>query len=148
MGEMEMVKRASIPTVGFAFVLCVVAYVCQSAEPPPEAVDPWIGSYHKHAVFHDSLSSRDGKAVRLTISKSDDGYVFGELYTGRVFHEVEKGVLSDGQGGLGKIYLGTVEYADGKKARVLRADFCYEDFVMYREFSDGVATNTASPSPK
>lgn len=143
-----MVKRALILTLGIACGLCVIAYVCQSAELPQGTVDPWIGSYHKHAVFHDSLSSRDGKAVRLTISKNNDGYVFGELYTGRVFHEVEKGVLSDGQGGLGKIYLGTVEFANGTKARVLKVDFCYEDFVMYREFSDEVATDTASPSPK
>ncbi len=143
-----MDQRASFLALGLAFVLCVLAYVCQSAEPPQETVDPWLGSYHKHAVFHDSLSSRDGKAVRLTIRKSDEGYAFEELYTGRVFREIEKGVLSDGQGGLGKIYLGTVEYADGRKAPVVRADFCYEHFVLYREFSDMVTNDKASRSPK
>jgi hypothetical protein len=45
-------------------------------------------------------------------------------------------VLSDGRGGLGKIYLGFAEFADGKRIPILRAEFCYEQFILYGKGSE------------
>ena len=97
--------------------------------------DQWEGTYLKYAHFDTGRQGQFGEAHRITITKTKDGYRLSEPYGDWTFTEIEKGVLSDGKGGLGKIYLGSAEFADGKRVPVLRAEFCYEQFILYGELS-------------
>lgn len=101
--------------------------------------DPWIGTYLKYSRYDTRRTGQFGEAETITLSRDRDGYSLSKPYAQAHFKEMTKGVLTDGQGGLGKIYLGTAEYADGKKISILRVEFCYEDFVLYRD------TETAKP---
>jgi hypothetical protein len=102
-----------------------------ASEPTTDGAERWTGTYVKYARFDTRRHGRFGEAQRVTITKSDDGYRVSGAYNGRMFTEAEKGVLSDGKGGLGRIYLGSVDFSDQQRARVLRADFCYESFILY-----------------
>lgn len=116
-----------------AYTLTCQAQAGQTQESSSQETDPWIGSYLKFARYDTGRTGQFGEALTITISKDRDGYSMSKPYADAHFKEKTKGVLSDGDGGLGKIYLGSVEYADGKKDSILRVEFCYEDFVLYRE---------------
>jgi len=107
-----------------------------SAEPaqrckPP--ADPWVGSYIKSNRW-----SIEKEPERFTITKREDGSyrLSGKPYDSFKFTEIEKGVLSCGKRGIGKLILGDVTFADGTKSRVIRAEFCYEQFLMHDVWGD------------
>lgn len=124
-------RKLLLRWVGASF-LFPFARVCHSADPQARQADPWVGTYVKYAVYDTQRSGQCGEALRITITKDRDGYSLGKPYADRRFREVEKGVLSDGTGGLGRILLGSAEFADGVKVPLLRAEFCYERFILYR----------------
>ena len=113
-------------------LLTALLFVCamtilatgHSAEPAREQADPWVGTYRGD-------SYGNARQATVTITKGADGYYLSKPYDGRKFTEVEKGVLSDVKGGLGRIILGTAKFADGTSVQVLRGDFCYEQFILY-----------------
>jgi hypothetical protein len=107
--------------------------IAHTAEPTAQEADRWLGRYLKYARYDSHRQGQFGEAQQITITKKDDGYYLSKPYDLRKFTEVEKGVLSDAPGGLGKIYLGSAEFADGKRFRVLRVEFCYEHFILYSE---------------
>lgn len=96
-----------------------------------EKADRWEGTYLKYGRYDIHRQGQFREALAITISKHGNGYRLSTPYDSWTFTEVEKGVLSDGKGGLGKIYLGSAEFADGKRVPVLRAEFCYEQFILY-----------------
>jgi hypothetical protein len=99
------------------------------AEPAAKKADPWVGTYVKYSRYD---PGHQGQFGQIKITKDADGYHLSRYpYSLRTLTEVKKGVLSDGPGGLGKIYLGSMEFVDGKRGRVLRAEFCYENFLLY-----------------
>ena len=102
-----------------------------TAEPAAEKTDPWAGTYLKYGRYETQRQGQFGEARAITISKDDHGYRLSAPYDKWTFTEVERGVLSDREGGIGKIYLGSAEFADGKRVPVLRAEFCYERFILY-----------------
>lgn len=97
----------------------------------PEKADRWEGTYLKYDRYDTHRQGQFGEALEITISKHDNKYRLSAPYDSWTFTEVEKGVLSDGEGGIGKIYLGSAVFADGKRVTVLRAEFCYERFILY-----------------
>jgi hypothetical protein len=94
--------------------------------------DPWSGTYLKFAEF-DFLRT-DGSAPHITITRDGDGYRLSKPYNDHKFIEVEKGVLEDSKKIFGKIYLGSTQFVAGSKkpATVLKAEFCYEHFHLWR----------------
>src|SRR5690349_10723109 len=92
----------------------------RAAEPAAPETDPWTGDYLKYARHDTERKGQFGEAKHIKITKDADGYRLSEPYAGRRFTEVKKGVLSDGEGGLGKIYLGSAAFADGKRVPILR----------------------------
>lgn len=123
-----MNRRELLATAG---ILSVTTLAIRSAESKELESDPWEGSYLKYSQYDTERVGGFGEAVILTVTKQGDGYTLGKPYAEQTFHEVSNGVLSDGSGGLGKIFRGTAEYSDGMKVPILRAEFCYESFVMY-----------------
>jgi hypothetical protein len=125
--------RPILFTLAVLSLLGVLAFFASggTAEPATQEADPWAGEYLKYARFDTGRRGQFGEAQQIKITKGADGYYLSKPYAGRRFTEVEKGVLSDGKGGLGKIYLGTAEFADGKRVQILRAEFCYEQFILY-----------------
>jgi len=105
--------------------------VARSGTAEPEKADKWVGTYLKYGRYDTQRQGQFGEARAITISKHDNGYRLSAPYDSWTFTEGEKGVLSDGKGGIGKIYLGFAEFADGKRVSVLRAEFCYEQFILY-----------------
>jgi hypothetical protein len=91
-----------------------------------------LQSVFSHDVHRARLKGT-GEAQTITITKDANGYSLGKPYDDQHFTEGTRWVLSDGKGGLGKVYLGSAEYADGKKVPILRVEFCYENFVLYRD---------------
>lgn len=126
-------EMLSIAGAASAYTLTNQARTNQAAEPSLQEVDPWVGVYLKFAKYDSSRIGQFGEAETITISKDRDGYYLSKPYADAQFKEKARGVLSDREGGWGKIYLGSVEYADGKKESILRVEFCYEDFFLYRE---------------
>jgi hypothetical protein len=96
------------------------------------ADDPWCGTYLKFAEF-DFLRT-EGSAPRIAITRDGDGYRLSKPYDAYKFIEVEKGVLQDSQKIFGSIYLGSAQFVAGSKkpATVLRVEFCYEHFHLWR----------------
>jgi hypothetical protein len=127
-----------------AYTLTSQAQTNQAEEPPVQGVDPWVGVYLKFARYDAARIGQFGEAQTITISKDRDGYCLSKPYANAHFNEKSKGVLSDREGGLGKIYFGSVEYADGKKESILRVEFCYENFFLYQ---DAVDENVKSSQP-
>lgn len=115
------------------FVLVPWAHSAEPAKPAKPPEDPWVGSYYK---FNRSWANKEGE--RFTISKHEDGSyrLSGKGYDTFKFKEVEKGVISDGKGGIGKLILGETKFADGTKNRVIRAEFCYEQFILHDTWGD------------
>jgi hypothetical protein len=105
----------------------------RSAEPAARQVDPWPGEYLKFSRYDKERTGQFGEAQKIAITKTAEGYYLSKPYADRKFTEVENGVLSDGPGGLGEIYLGSAEFVDGKRVPILRAEFCYEQFILYGE---------------
>ena len=119
-----------LTTTVIAIFGCLALYqFAHTAEPAPQA-DRWAGTFFKYARYDRDRQGQFGEAQEITIAKEGNGYRLNKPFHDSLFVEVEKGILSDGNG-FGKIYLGTAEFADGKRVRLLRADFCYEDFVLY-----------------
>lgn len=148
----EMIDMNRRELLGFAGAMSACSLTCQAQvgqehASPPKENDPWIGTYLKYARYDTGRTGQFGEALTITISKDRDGYSMSKPYANAHFKEKTKGVLSDRDGGLGKIYLGFVEYADGKKDTILRVEFCYEDFVLYREVADETA-KTPQPGDK
>lgn len=141
-------KRREMLGIAGAMSACTLA-VCandgDAHEMPTTESEPWVGSYWKYARYDTGRTGQFGEAQLMTISKDRDGYTLSKPYADAHFTEKTKGVLSDREGGLGKIYLGSVEYADGKKETILRVEFCYENFVLYRETTKD---KTETPRPE
>jgi len=140
----EMLGLAGAVSV---FTLASQAQINQAQESASQEADPWIGSYLKYARYDSGRTGQFGEAQTITISKDRDGYFLSKPYDDAHFKEKTKGVLSDRDGGLGEIYFGSVEYADGKKRTILRVEFCYEDFVLYRK-ETGEKVKTSQPVSK
>ena len=129
-----MDRRQLLAGVGIAFA---GANLCAPSFAGNEAKSEWEGSYLKFVKLIPHKMAQFESVPTVTIKKmGENEYTLGKMYADRVFKEVEKGVLSDGEGGLGKLYFGSVEFAGGFRAKVLGVDFCYEDFILYREVSD------------
>jgi hypothetical protein len=113
----------------FVALLCVSAVVLvatsRSADPPAPVADSWEGTYARRG-----WANGGGVDEHVTITKSGDGYYLSKPYDGRKFTEVEKGVLSDDKGGLGRIYAGAATFSDGTRFKILRVEFCYESFFL------------------
>jgi hypothetical protein len=95
--------------------------------------DPWSGTYTKFEEY--DFPSTAGRAPHITITRDEDGYYhLSKPYDSFKFVEVEKGVLEDSGKVFGRIYLGSAQFVAGPKkpATVLRADFCYEHFHLWR----------------
>jgi hypothetical protein len=118
---------AALPSL---WAIAVVA-TGPAAQPTAQEAERWAGTYFKYARYDAHRQGQFGEAQQVTITRKGDGYTLSKPYEGRKFTEAEKGVLSDGTGGLGKIYLGSAEFADGKRFRILRVEFCYEQFILY-----------------
>jgi hypothetical protein len=99
------------------------------AQPPS---DPWCGTYLKLGGWRPS--GQDGLAPYVTITRDGEGYyrLNEPPYQSSRFIEVEKGVLEDREKGLGKIYLGSVQYVAGRRQpeTMLKAEFCYDGFYL------------------
>lgn len=122
--------------VGVGLVLFATVSPC--AEPnsgeksEPASSDPWVGEYVKLGGF-DFRKGNAAGVPRVTITKAEGGYrLSGELYETYLFKPDGKGMLKDERGIFGALYLGTVEYSDGRKARVIRGEFCYEQCLFYQ----------------
>ena len=112
-------------------IVCGIALLAaaHAGEPAKEQTDPWAGAY----VRHYQGANGENQLATITLTKGTDGYYLSKPYERWKFTEVEKGVVSNGKGGLGRILLGEAKFADGTSVRVLRADFCYEQFTLYDE---------------
>lgn len=101
----------------------------QSADKKPET-DPWVGTYLKFGGY--DAKNRDGFAeeLKITITKQGEVYKLSKPYDQWEFKETEKGVLTNPP--LGTLYLATAEFPKKNPARVLRVEFCYEHFILYR----------------
>jgi hypothetical protein len=112
-------------------VLVILNYPTRLAVAQP-AGDPWCGTYVK--LGDQAILSPDGRVPHVAITRDADGYRLSKPYDGDTFIEVEKGVLQDSNKILGRIYLGSVQFAGGsrKSATVLRAEVCYEAFLLCR----------------
>lgn len=98
----------------------------RSADPTPES-DPWVGTYRRFGGYPwQKNEERDS----IKITKEGDTYKLSAPYDHWEFKETEKGVLTCRT--MGTINLGTAEFPKGDSARVLRAEFCYEMFILYR----------------
>jgi len=125
-------RRAPIMLLALTLLTSLVVLASsRTAERATEKTDPWVGTYLQYGRFETQRQGQFGEARTITISKDERGYRLSAPYDSWTFTEVEKGVLSDGKGGIGKIYLGSAEFADGKRVPVLRADFGYEWFILY-----------------
>lgn len=122
-----------------AGLLAVYPVTSQAQETPLPESDRWVGTYLKYSKYDTARTGQFGEAQSITISKDGDGYSLSKPYADAHFREETKGVLSDRPGGLGKIYFGTAEYSDGKKASILRIEFCYENFILYRDTQNETA---------
>ena len=125
-----MNRREMLASVG---LVSATALVGQAAEKPVAEKDPWVGGYLKFGRYRYRRGGQSKEALKISITKDEQGYQLDPVYATQHFTEIKPGVLSDGPGGLGKIYLGSAEFADGFKIPVLRAEFCYEHFILYRE---------------
>lgn len=128
-----------------AYTLTCQAEIGIAQELSPPEKDPWVGAYLKYGQYDTGRTGQFGEAQTIRVTKDRDGYSLSAPYSHAHFKERSKGVLSDGDGGLGKIYLGSLEYPDGTKATILRADFCYEDFILYRETVKATAKTPVQP---
>src|SRR5579862_7239921 len=124
--------RYLFPLVSMAAIGVAVLAVLRpsGAEPAAKADDPWVGTYLYYAEYDHNRQGQFGEARKITISKDGDIYKLSKPFDNGKFRETKKGVLSDEKGGLGKLFLGSMEFSDGVRARVLRADFCYETFTL------------------
>jgi hypothetical protein len=131
----QLMQRAHFALVALT-LLVALSVSSGTSTADPEKTDPWVGAYWKYGRFDTGRQGQFGEAQKITITKDDKGYHLSGPYDASTFTEAKKGVLSDGKGGLGKIYLGFTEFSDGKRVPVLRADFCYEWFVLYGDERD------------
>src|SRR5947209_4832244 len=116
------------PLGSLALATAVLAGTWRTAAPEPAAKtdDPWVGTY----------TTNRGKAETITITKEAEGYKITHFEPYH-FKQVKNGVLAGDDGSLGYIYLGSMEFSDGRRGKVLHADFCYEWFYMMSELNDG-----------
>ncbi len=96
------------------------------AAEPEKADDPWVGTYN----------TKGSRAEEITITKDGDGYKLSH-FEHHQFKQVKKGVLAGDGGALGYVYLGSMEFSDGRRAKILRADFCYEWFYLMSDLEGG-----------
>lgn len=108
-----------------------------SAGPSVKVEDPWTGSYSKFGEFEPARTGQVGEAPKITITKEGDVYKLSKPYDLYQFKEVRKGILEDDKGVLGHLALGSMEFGDGRRARVLRAGFCYESFYLVGRLDEG-----------
>ncbi len=82
-----------------------------------------IGGFFPHAKDpHHMEIAKEGNEYRLIGTNSYDKYRFVK---------VDDGVLQDKEKHLGKIYMGTTTFKGlDMKMRVLKADFCYNSFLL------------------
>ena len=108
-----------------------------TAEPAAQEAQRWEGRYLFYDRYDNKREGQFGEARKVTITRDGDGFKLSiKPYDGYKFFEKTKGVLSDTKDVLGKIYLGSAEFADGKRARVLRVEFCYEYFILYDQSAE------------
>jgi hypothetical protein len=120
--------RYLLPLFSLAAAVAAVFFALRQsgADPAAKIEDSWVGTYATNAV----------NAERITISKEGDGYKLSH-FEHHQFKEVKKGVLAGDGGGLGYVYLGSMEFSDGRRAKVLHADFCYQWFYLMTDLDDG-----------
>lgn len=117
--------------VGFALLAgAILLATSWAAEKEGAAKDPFVGDFIKYGRW-ESRTGTFNEAPELSITKEGDIYRLSKPYETFKFKLVKDGEISDGAGGIGTIYFGTAQYADGHKVRVLRAEFCYERFILY-----------------
>jgi hypothetical protein len=102
-----------------------------ATEPAAIPEDRWVGAYLKLGRYEIDRTGQFGEAPTITIRKEGDIYKLSKPYDVWKFKETKKGVLEDAPGGIGSIKLGTMEFSDGTRGRILRADFCYETFYLF-----------------
>jgi hypothetical protein len=119
----------ALASVGAAAVTVFMALPPGLAEPAAKVDDPWVGTY-SWSIFGGGKALDTPREPRITITKDGDGYKLSKPFDKYEFKEVKKGVLAGDKGALGYVYLGAMEFSDGRKARVLFADFCYESFYL------------------
>lgn len=115
------------------------------SEPTAPEAGHWEGTYLLFDRYDTKREGQFGEARKVTITGDGDGYkLSSKPYDGYKFVEKGKGVLSDTKDVLGKIYWGSVEFADGRRARVLRAEFCYASFILYDQSAEPAKKPAAS----
>ncbi len=108
-----------------------------TTEPAAPEAARWEGTYLLYDQYDTKREGQFAEARKVTITRDGDGYkLSSKPYDGYKFFEKTKGVLSDTKDVLGKIYFGSAEFADGKRARVLRVEFCYEYFILYDQTTE------------
>jgi hypothetical protein len=119
------------PVVSLALAAAVFGALRPSGtEPPAKTDDPWVGTYLMFGEYDWRRTGQFGEAVTITITKEGDVYKLSKPFDLHPFKEVKKGVLQDGKGGLGSLFLGSMEFSNGARGRILRAEFCYESFYL------------------
>jgi hypothetical protein len=124
----------SVAALGSLALLAAVVFAAPgpiTPEPAAKAGDPWTGTYLKFGEYETDRTGQFGEAPRITIKKDGDVYTLSKPYELWKFKETKKGALEDAPGGIGSIKLGSMEFGDGTRGRVLRADFCYEAFYLF-----------------
>jgi hypothetical protein len=122
--------------VGIAVVAVFLALRRGEAEPAVKSEDPWVGTY-SWSILGGGKSLDAPREPRITITKEGDVYKLSKPFHNYEFKEVKKGVLAGDKGALGYVYLGSIEFSDGRKARVLFAEFCYEHFYLIGDLEGG-----------
>jgi len=124
-------RSLMLVVAGLALVAGVVVFASSlAAEAEKAEPDPFVGSYLKFGRWK-PRKGQFGEVPSITITKAGDTYQLSRPYDTWKFKPVEKGVISDGKGGLGSIYAGKTQFVDGFRVRTLRAEFCYEHFILY-----------------
>jgi hypothetical protein len=129
----RMYMRRTLILLSAALGLFGVLWFSRVGNTAPPAADPWEGTYVKFAEHDWQERGGEGQAPTITITKDGDGYVLSKPYDGRKFREIKPGVLADHEGGIGKIYGGSYQFANGAEGRMLCAGFCYETFYLFRK---------------
>jgi hypothetical protein len=139
--------RYLLPVVSLTATVLALhgAFHPSGAEPVANPEDPWTGTYSYFADHDTSRSGQFGEARRITITKEGDFYRLSKPYDDFKFKETKKGHLYDEKAIFGGLTLGSMEFSDGRHARVLRAEFCYEHFYLVGGLDDGKKPDATDP---
>jgi hypothetical protein len=123
--------RYLLPLISFVVAAALFSVLRPSgAEAPAKSEDPWVGTYVLFAEYDTKRAGAFGEAAKITITKEGDVYKLSKPYDLHQFKEVKKGVLEGDKGAFGHLFLGSMEFSNGSRGRILRAEFCYESFYL------------------